>query len=59
MKTVSMRRADRLAVSGHIDPTRVSRGHSPRRSGAGIHADRRLRRQHTRGAQVRRALAEG
>lgn len=59
MKTVSMRRANRLAVSGQFNPLRVARGHAPRKSGAGVHDDRRLRRERTRGAQVRRALAEG
>lgn len=59
MKIVTMRRADRLAVSGQVNPLRVARGHAPRKSGAGIHADRRLRRQHSRDAQLRRALAEG
>ena len=45
MKTVFKRRANRLAVSGKVDPLRLARGHAPRKSGAGVHADRRLRRQ--------------
>ena len=58
MKNTSIRRANRLAISGLVNPLRVARGHAPRNSGAGVHADRRLRRQHTRGARIRRALSD-
>jgi hypothetical protein len=58
MKNTSIRRANRLAVSGKVDPLRLARGHAPRKSGAGVHADRRLRRQHTRGARLRQALGQ-
>ena len=39
-----------------FDILRVVRGHQPRLSGAGVHLDRRLRRQRTRQAQVPRLL---
>lgn len=58
MRTVTARPDHALAVRGEVDVVRVARGHTPRRSGAGIHADRRLRRQQTRDAQTRRALEE-
>ena len=58
MKTVFKRRANRLAISGKVDPLRLARGHAPRKSGAGVHADRRLRRQHTRGARLRQVLGQ-
>lgn len=59
MKTVTVCPDHALSVRGELDVARIARGHTPRKSGAGIHADRRLRRHHTRGAQIRRVLTEG
>lgn len=39
-----------------VDPTKIARGHRPHRGGAGIHADRRLKRLRTRGDQRREAV---
>lgn len=39
-------------------PWEISKGHAPRRSGAGIHADRRTKRLKTRSAKVQAAIAE-
>lgn len=41
-----------------IDQTRIARGHSPHRTGAGVMADRRTRRNRTRNARNRTALRE-
>lgn len=40
-----------------LDPT-ARRGHRPHRSGAGLHRDRRLKRQRTRADQRRTAMRE-
>lgn len=39
-----------------VDPTKVARGHSPHRGGAGVHQDRRTKRNRTRSAQRRAAI---
>lgn len=39
-----------------VDQTKVKRGHQSHRSGAGVHADRRTRRQRTRRAAMAAAL---
>ena len=41
-----------------VDAVKVSRGHWTRPSGSGKHSDRRTKRSRTRGAAVRRALAD-
>ena len=35
-----------------VDPAKVKRGHQHHRSGAGVHQDRRTRRQRTRGTAI-------
>lgn len=37
---------------------KVSRGHSEHRSGAGVHQDKRARRERTRSSQQRKAINE-
>jgi hypothetical protein len=41
-----------------IDPLKVKRGHPTHRSGAGVHQDRRYRRNRTRASQLRASLKD-
>jgi hypothetical protein len=41
-----------------LEPWKARRGHQPRRGGAGLHQDRRMRRLRTRGEQSRAAVGE-
>ena len=46
----------KMVIEAH--DIRVSLGHQGRTNGTGVHKDKRLRRQGTRSAQFRKALAE-
>ena len=39
-------------------PSQIAKGHSPHKSGAGKHLDKRTKRLRTRGAQLRRLFNE-
>jgi hypothetical protein len=54
----SVKDVDCNTITIKIDPLRVKRGHQPHNSGSGVHADRRVRRQNTRSAQLRKALKD-
>ena len=57
MKTLTPKKKDSNTVVVTVDPTKVSRGHWDRPSGAGKHADKRDKRARTRGAAFRKAMA--
>lgn len=58
MHTVTMPKKDRNSFTIRIDHNKVARGHMAHISGSGKHGDRRTKRQRTRSAQRRAALAE-
>jgi hypothetical protein len=59
MKTVKTVTMPKSTSNVLVIPTPVpATGHKPHRSGAGKHGDRRTRRQRTRSAQRRQALAD-
>lgn len=45
-----------IHIQGQIDTSRISTGHKPHKSGAGIHADKRTKRTNTRSSQIRKAI---
>lgn len=55
---VVMRKKESSVITIHLDPLKVSKGHQPYRSGAGIHLDRRTKRHRTRCTQCRAAVRE-
>ena len=57
MKTLTPKKKDSNTVVVTVDPTKVSRGHWARPSGAGKHMDKRDKRARTRGAAFRKAMA--
>lgn len=58
MKTVTPLQRGNTAVSGSINILNVSRGHLGRKTGAGVHSDKRTKRCKARGARLRRAMAD-
>lgn len=56
MKTVQMKTPDSMRLVIRIDQTRIARGHSAHRGGAGQHAHRATKRMRTRGDERRAAL---
>lgn len=54
-KPIKSRRQTTITIPP-VDPTKIARGHRPHRGGAGVHADRRLKRLKTRAEQVREAV---
>ncbi|MFN5329161.1 MAG: hypothetical protein ACOYNP_02930 [Gemmataceae bacterium] len=58
MKTVTPPERGNTTVSGSINIVNVSRGHLGRRTGAGVHSDKRTKRCKVRSARLRRAMAE-
>jgi len=47
-----------ITLTIQVKPWKVGRGHSEHRSGAGVHGDRRTKRQRTRSEQNRNAIKE-
>ena len=45
-------------IKGKINTINISTGHKSHKSGAGVHADKRDKRHHTRSAKLRRALED-
>ena len=56
MKTLTPKKAVPNTITVTVDPTKVSRGHWVRPSGAGKHMDKRAKRYRTRDAAFRKAL---
>ena len=56
MKTLTPKKAVSNTITVTVDPTKVSRGHWVRPSGAGNHMDKRAKRYRTRDAAFRKAL---
>lgn len=57
-------RKDQVTESGNVttlhikvDHTKVARGHQPHITGAGVHKDKRTKRQRTRAASFRAAVS--
>ncbi len=42
----------------HLDLTKIARGHQIHRAGAGVHGDRRTKRNRTRGNRNRTAIRD-
>lgn len=59
MITVTEPKRDRNVIKlPPLDPSKVKRGHSAHRGGAGTHHDRRTKRLRTRASQRNEALSE-
>lgn len=54
----TQRKTDTNRIVIKIDPTKVARGHQAHVTGAGVHHDKRTKRNRTRGNQRRAALRE-
>lgn len=48
----------KTTITIRTDYSKIARGHSTHKSGAGTHADRRQKRQRTRGAANRAAMRD-
>lgn len=57
MYTPTTEKKNPNVITIKVDPLKVKRGHQPRLSGAGVHQDRRYRRNRTRASQLRASLS--